>query len=233
MGIRSQLLAQVHSCSFFLQINSGAKAVPSLLFSWSTAAVSSQRAWGHHPYGMQGGSGGIAKLISAGSNMITAKVRARLGKCVSTLLSLYLSPCHSIPAAWPAAAPAAYANSWWSAAAGAVGTLLAGAGTSPFPPSSYFLRSPLLLWSSSKLHGPSCKRPCCSGRCSLPAGSQSLPAGCQSLPAGPHQAPSRPAAPQNSVCHHSRGFWHARRQGAQAAGYRLLQGMRRHLRMHL
>lgn len=56
-------------------------------------------------------SGGITKLISACSNMITAKVRARLSECVSTLLSWYLLLCRSIPAIWPAAAPAAYASS--------------------------------------------------------------------------------------------------------------------------
>lgn len=57
------------------------------------------------------GSRGITKLISACSNMITAKVRARLSECVSTLLSWYLPLCRSIPAIWPAAAPAAYASS--------------------------------------------------------------------------------------------------------------------------
>lgn len=58
VGIRSQLLAQVHPCSFFLQINSGANVLPSLLFSCSAAAAAavslhSWHTWGHHPYGMQ------------------------------------------------------------------------------------------------------------------------------------------------------------------------------------
>lgn len=56
VGIRSQLLAQVHPCSFFLQVKSGANALPSLLFSCSAAAavpLHSWHTWGHHPYGMQ------------------------------------------------------------------------------------------------------------------------------------------------------------------------------------
>lgn len=96
------------------------------------------------------GSSGITKLISACSNMIMEKERARLNECVLTLLSWYLWLCHSIPVTWPAAAPAACASSWSNATAGVFGTLLAGAGTSPFPPFSYFLGSPLLLWSSSR-----------------------------------------------------------------------------------
>lgn len=125
MGTRSHLLAQVHPCSFFLQINLGAKAVPSFLSSLPYLLLRLFPLHSVHtrtPPLWHASSGGMAKLSSAGTNMITAKVRARLSKCVSTFLSLYLSPCHSIPAAGPAAAPAAYANSWWSATAGAVGT---------------------------------------------------------------------------------------------------------------
>lgn len=114
------------------------------------------------------GSGGITKLISACSNTIMAKVRSRLSECVSTLLSWYLLLCHSTPAIWPAAAPAACASFWWNAAAEAVGTWLAGDGTSPFPPFSYFLRSPLPLQSSSKSLGSDYKGLYCPQHCSLP-----------------------------------------------------------------
>lgn len=54
MGIRSQLLAQVHPCSFFLQINSDQRYTFSVLFSVCCCCfLSAGHAPGHRPCGMQ------------------------------------------------------------------------------------------------------------------------------------------------------------------------------------
>lgn len=134
MCIMRQLLAQGQSCSSFLQRSLGANILSSLFFLLCCSCccfLCSRHTWARTvgyedttPMAckLTDGSGGITKLISACSNMITAKVRARLSECVSTLLSSYLLLCRSTPAIWPAAAPAAYASSWLSATAEAVGT---------------------------------------------------------------------------------------------------------------
>lgn len=105
---------------WFPPINSEANTLPSpffLLFCCFLPVLAQVGmytwVWGRRPYGLQlrGGSGGVTKLASACSNTITAKGRARLSECVSTLLSWYLLLCRNIPAAWPAAAPAACASS--------------------------------------------------------------------------------------------------------------------------
>lgn len=83
VGIRSQLLAQVHPCSFFLQINSGANAVPSLLSSCSAAAAVSSPLWAHMRTAPLWHAGLLVALVALQSSFLQAAtwLRRRWGRC--------------------------------------------------------------------------------------------------------------------------------------------------------